>query len=221
MIRINLLGEKQDNAVLHSLQVFAFGCVVLLSMAACYVHYSAASSELELAQREKTLLNQRLATLREKTKKVENLEKSKQLLKEKLMTISELKAKKNGPVHVLHDITQAIPQQAWLTGVSQKGDALEFQGFALDNQTVSVFMKSLEASPYFGAVDLVDSRLQKKEGVPLQKFILLVKLRGALEARKLAKEKEQADAAKAMEPTAKPAAVDGAVAPAVAPAAGA
>ncbi len=214
MIRINLLGEKQDNAVLHSLQAFAFGCVVVLAMAACYVHYSATTAELELAQREKTLLNQRLATLREKTKKVENLEKSKTLLKEKLMTISELKAKKNGPVHVLHDITQAIPQQAWLTGVSQKSDALEFQGFALDNQTISVFMKSLEASPYFGAVDLVDSRLQKKDGVPLQKFILLVKLRGALEARKLSKEREQAEAAKSAEPAAKPVAADAPVAPA-------
>ena len=208
MIRINLLGEKQDNAVLHTLQVFAFGCVMLLSMAACYVHYSSTSSELELAQREKTLLNQRLVALREKTKKVENLEKSKVLLKEKLMTISELKAKKNGPVHILHDITQAIPQQAWLTGVSQKSDALEFQGFALDNQTISVFMKTLEASPYFGAVDLVDSRLQKKEGVPLQKFILLVKLRSALEARKIAKERELAGAAKIAEAAAKPVAVD-------------
>lgn len=219
MIRINLLGEKQDNAVLHTLQVFAFGCVMLLSMAACYVHYSATSTELELAQREKTLLNQRLVALREKTKKVENLEKSKLLLKEKLMTISELKAKKNGPVHVLHDITQAIPQQAWLTGISQKSDALEFQGFALDNQTISVFMKTLEASPYFGAVDLVDSRLQKKDGVPLQKFILLVKLRGALEARKITKEREQAEAAKTAEPAAKP--VSAAAAPAAPAAAGA
>lgn len=208
MIRINLLGEKQDNAVIHTLQVFAFGCVMVLTMAACYVHYSSTATELELAQREKTLLNQRLVALREKTKKVENLEKSKVLLKEKLMTISELKAKKNGPVHILHDITQAIPQQAWLTGVSQKSDALEFQGFALDNQTISVFMKTLEASPYFGAVDLVDSRLQKKDGVPLQKFILLVKLRSALEARKIAKEREQAEAAKSAEPAAKPVAAE-------------
>ena len=208
MIRINLLGEKQDNAVIHTLQVFAFGCVMVLTMAACYVHYSSTATELELAQREKTLLNQRLVALREKTKKVENLEKSKVLLKEKLMTISELKAKKNGPVHILHDITQAIPQQAWLTGVSQKSDALEFQGFALDNQTISVFMKTLEASPYFGAVDLVDARVQKKDGVALQKFILLVKLRSALEARKIAKEREQAEAAKSAEPAAKPVAAE-------------
>ncbi len=38
-------------------------------------------------------------------------------------------------------------------------------------------MRKLESSPYFITVDLIDSRLTPREGVPVQKFAVLVKLR--------------------------------------------
>lgn len=211
MIRINLLGETKDNVVAHTLQLIGAGAVCVLMMFGCFIHYQSTTSTLELALNEKSLLNVQVEKLRAKTKKVEDLEKNKKLLREKLMTIARLKAKKHGPVHVMNDITQAIPRAAWITAISQKSDALEFQGFAVDPQTISTFMRSLELSPYFASVDLLDSRLSPKDGVPVQKFTLSVRLRNALDVKKLIAEKQAAE-----KPQSAPAATADASAPAAA-----
>lgn len=183
MIHINLLGEKKDNTALYAIQTIGFAAVVVLCLGVCGAVHTTETAELEYLESQKSILDVRLAKLRKKTKKVDELEKMRKLQEEKLNTISRLKAKKQGPVRVLADLTEAVPDRAWLKSVTQKGSVVEFSGVALDNQTVSRFMANLEKSDFFHQVDLMRSAQYIRDDVKLQQFSLSAKLTNLLELK--------------------------------------
>jgi type IV pilus assembly protein PilN len=195
MIRINLLGEKKDNTAIYALQGIAFCLVTALCVAVCVVVHTTETSELNHLIEQKSILDARLAKLQKKTKKVDELEKMRKLKTEKLNTIATLKSKKQGPVRVLADLTESVPERAWLRQVTQKGSVVEFSGIALDNQTVSRFMASLDKSDYFHSVDLLRSAQYIRDGVKLQQFSLSAKLVNLLE-KKSKQDQKNASAAK-------------------------
>lgn len=184
MIRINLLGEKVDHSAAFLVHGLSLAVAVFLTVLGCFVVHQSKVSEREILTNEKGLLESQLARLREKTKKVEELDAKKKLVQEKLMTIARLKAKKSGPVHLLSDISGATPQRSWLASIRSKSDGLEFNGIALDPQTVSTFMTQLMKSEWIGDVELKESKQAIKEQTPVQSFTLLVKTKTPLDAKK-------------------------------------
>lgn len=196
MIRINLLGEKKDKTPVYVLQIGAFLAVLLLLGSGLSVFHGGLAAKFDLLENEKVLLEAREKKLTERTKHVEELDKSRKLLTEKLITIARLKSKKQGPVRVLDDLTLSIPERAWLTSVEQKGDSLQLSGVALDPQTVSVFMGTLKNSKYFAGVDLIYSRQYLREGVKLQQFSLSARLTNMLDLQRRRQEENKEAAAK-------------------------
>lgn len=192
MIRINLLGEEADNSVKIFLHTVGLSGSIASVILACFIFHNSMLGRLEETEQEASFSETTLNKLREKTKRVEQLEQNKNLLKEKLTTIARLKLKKNGPVHILDDLISAIPERSWMTGIVNKGEGLQFEGIALDPQTVSIFMAKLEVSKWFSTVELVYSSqvMDKERDYPLHKFAILVGLRNPIEVAKL-KEKEQ------------------------------
>ncbi len=184
MIHINLLGEKSDTSTSHLLQLAGFIVAVSLTFLTCLGMRWSFASHLEAAREEKLQLETRLTQLKKITKEVSELEKNKKTLREKLHTIATLMAKQHGPVRILDDLNQSIPEKAWLSSVSEKSGELVVQGVALDNETIALFMHDLEKSPYFGMVDLNHSTKQKVKNVNLKKFSVTVKLTDALKVGK-------------------------------------
>lgn len=139
----------------------------------------------------------RLAKLETQTKQVDDLEKKRNLLKEKLTTIATLKIKKHGPVHVLDDLNNAIPEKAWITELRDKNGQLEISGVALDNQTIAQFMANLGNFGSFDRdkVDLVQSFEFQQDNVKLKQFTLAVALKDQLKLQQAA----AAEAAKTAE----------------------
>jgi type IV pilus assembly protein PilN len=201
MIKINLLGEKKDNTALYVLQGLGFGAAVVVAVLLCFVIHTTETSELEYLESQKAVLDVRLAKLRKKTKKVDELEKMRKLKTEKLTTIATLKSKKQGPVRVLADLTESVPERAWLRQVTQRGSSVEFTGIALDNQTVSRFMANLEKSEFFHSVDLLRSAQYIRDDVKLQQFSLSAKLVSLLDKKAAddAKKKAASETAATME----------------------
>lgn len=189
MIRINLLGEKPDYGPIYMLQATLFAGMMALGIFICFIIHETIGDQLESLEADKVSYEGQLAKLKDRTARVEELEKNKNLLRTKLTTIAKLKMNKSGPVHLLADLTESIPERAWLMASTQKGETMEIRGLALDPQTVSNFMRKLEETPSFGEVDLSYSKQTLKDGVPIQEFSVLAKLENPL-AR-------QQDAAKA------------------------
>lgn len=183
MIRINLLGEEADNSVKIFLHTVGLSGSLALVLLGCFIFHNSVLGHLEEVEQEASFSETTLEKLREKTKRVENLQEAKKLLKEKLTTIARLKLKKTGPVHIVDDLTAAIPERAWMTGIQSKNDGLQFEGIALDPQTVSSFMSKLEESKWFSTVELVYSSqvIDKERDFPLHKFAILVNLKNPIE----------------------------------------
>ncbi len=177
MVRINLLGERTDNTRLHAWQILGFGVSVVATVAVCVLCQLNAGQEVTLLENEKQILDKQLADLKKITKQVADLELKKRSLREHIITISNLRAKKSGPVHVMDDLNTALPERAWLTSVKDKSGSLELLGVALDDQTIASFMKALEGSKYFGEISLVEAKQALVNDVKLKQFAILAEMK--------------------------------------------
>ncbi len=159
MIRINLLGETEDKSGLYMLQTLMYCVLMCATAGACFFYQQSVESEIERLKNDKATLSIQLSSLKRKTQEVQDLQKKEDTLREKLSTIAVLKAKKHGPVHVLNDLADAIPAEAWVGQVEEHNGFLEVYGAALDEHIVAKFMQNLEKSKYFNEVKLIESEL--------------------------------------------------------------
>jgi len=85
-------------------------------------------------------------------------------------------------VRMLEDLSTATPQKLWLVSFSETNGQATITGMALDNQTIAGFMRSLQSSPYFYEVDLVETsqsepvRVGGDSGMIFKKFIVKAQL---------------------------------------------
>lgn len=198
MIRINLLGDKVDNRAMVAASSTVYFGSILATLAFCFILHSSLSSKLNSLKSEKGNLQVKLSKLQAQTVEVKNLEEKRATLKEKLTTIATLKARKQGPVHVLYDINISVPERAWLEKIDQvESNSISIEGVAIDDQTVSEFMKKLESSESFNKqkVELVHTTQMIQEDNKLKRFGLSVGVKSFLtpEAR-MASESNKAEA---------------------------
>ena len=176
MIKINLLGDEETAN--HSGVLWIAG--YFTSLVACLVVFFflnslISSSIASLDSQVKTQENQ-LSKLRAVTKEVKDLENKRKELRDKLAVIATLKRSKAGPVRVMDHLNMALPERAWITQIQEQEKVLKIHGFALDNQTIANFMKGLEASEYFGGVDLIETKQVKWKGAGIKQFTVQAKV---------------------------------------------
>ena len=97
-------------------------------------------------------------------------------------TIKLLERQRRGPVYVLEDLGAATPDALWLTEMRESGGAVVLKGQGLDNQTIALFLRQLEDSPYFTGVDLVETKHIEKDQAELKEFTIRARVLYAGEA---------------------------------------
>lgn len=158
MIRVNLLPIKEAQRAIGRRQQMSVALlsisVALLVMVVPYVLQGRRIAQLDQDIGE---LTAEIEKYNAQTREVRDLEKKKSELLAKLKVIEELKRKRVGPVRMLEDLSTATPQKLWLVSFSETNGQATITGMALDNQTIASFMRSLQTSPYFFDVDLVET----------------------------------------------------------------
>lgn len=177
MIRINLLPvrevEREAGRRQETRLVYLSAVLVLVVLAGVEV-----ASRMRLAplKKEYAKLQSDIVALDKKSEQLAKLETERKDLEEKLKTIATLEAKKVGPVNVLADLSDAAPEQVWLLEFKESGGLATISGLGLDDQTIANFMRTLDASPYFADVDLVETAQSELEGVQLKRFVVNARL---------------------------------------------
>jgi type IV pilus assembly protein PilN len=162
MIRINLLpfraARKKEN-IRRQVSIYFLSVIFLfVLMGYFFFHLSNTLSELKTKQSE---LNAELKKYEQVLKTIAELEKKTKEIKAKLAVIKDLEMKKTGPVHLLEEISRAVPRdKLWLSALKESGGTLELKGTAMDNETVATFMTNLEKSQYIQAVELQSTRMR-------------------------------------------------------------
>jgi len=162
MIRINLLpfraARKKEN-IRRQITIYALVVVLLFTVMAYYtVQLHSTLSNLKEKEKE---VRAELKTYQSTVKKIDELQKKIKEIRAKLKVIRSLEKKKTGPVHLLEEISLAVPKdKLWLNTFKESKGKLQLTGTAMDNETVALFMTNLEKSKYIRGVTLGSTKLR-------------------------------------------------------------
>jgi type IV pilus assembly protein PilN len=166
MIRINLLaaekerGKKKAAVFGTAGQKLTLGCSTILVLAVVFVGWRywslsrqsvALDAEISAAQLE----TQRLHSV---IQQVQQFEQRKAQLQQRVVLIEQLRKGQTGPVHMLDQISRALPPMLWLTQLKQKEDDVVIDGRTTVLTSLTDFVTNLEASGYFKkSIDIVNT----------------------------------------------------------------
>ena len=150
MIRINLLETERTPAKKRAagvpgatqlyliLGVFVIGALGVSAVGWWIKSSSIAELDAQIAQTEK-----RKKDLDKIAQQVAKFEAQKDLLKQKLATIAQLKGQQKNAIHLLDEISKALPDFVWLTTMQQTGNGLRFNGKSNSLNAVADFQENL------------------------------------------------------------------------------
>jgi type IV pilus assembly protein PilN len=178
MIRINLLGRTRPKATRTTvpleatLQYALLAIALVVSGGALYGHYL-------LLDRENTKIVAHIqkqmgekARLEQLKQQVDNFEKQRAVLQQRISVIEELQRNRTGGQELLEAIANTVSRTdtLWLTSVERKGDALTIDGSAGSINAVANYITQLRRSGYFQTVEIKESH-QDESNKTVQIFL--------------------------------------------------
>lgn len=172
MIRINLLATERRGAKAAAKgfqagqKITVIGSLILVLAAAGigWRYWALGQQEAQIDRNiaTSTREEERLAAI---LKEVQEFETRKIRLEARVALIDELRKGQNAPVHMVDQISKALPDMTWLTSMRQNGFDITLQGRCLTLTSLSDFVGNLEASRYFKRpVEIVDSAVIPGDG---------------------------------------------------------
>ena len=169
MIRINLLsGERKTvktKIAFQAGQKITAACTLILVGAGLFIGWRYWSLNRESARLDQEIASAQGETARLQSiiSQVQEFEQRRAQLQERVALIEQLRRDQMGPVHILDEISRALPPSLWLTGLRQGATPNEvvIEGRSTTQTGVSDFAVNLEASGYFnGSVDIVSTQVE-------------------------------------------------------------
>jgi type IV pilus assembly protein PilN len=94
-------------------------------------------------------------------KQVDDFQKKKAELENKVAVIEMLRAAQKSPVHMLDEISKSLPDYVWLTSMDERRGNVDFKGESNSLAAVADFISALQRSGWFPQVELISSQEQK------------------------------------------------------------
>jgi type IV pilus assembly protein PilN len=173
MIRINLLAAERERgkkkAALFGTtgQKLTIGCSIILVLAVLFVGWRYWSLGRQSNQIDAEIAAAQLETsrLRSVIEQVQQFEQRKAQLQQRVVLIEQLRKGQTGPVHMLDQISRALPPMLWLTELKQTGDDVVIDGRTTVLTSLTDFVTNLEASGYFKkSIDIVNTTAEPGTG---------------------------------------------------------
>jgi type IV pilus assembly protein PilN len=181
MIRINLLAAERDKSKKKAVtfgtvgQKLTVGCSLILVLAVLFIgwRYWALARESNAIDADITAAQQETTRLHSVILQVQQFEQQKARLQQRVVLIEQLRKGQTGPVHMLDQISRALPQMLWLTELKQTGTGADvvIDGRCTTLTGLSEFVSNLEASGYFKrSIEIVDTKTETA-GTPPSELI--------------------------------------------------
>ena len=172
MIRINLLpfraARKKEN-VRRQISIFLLSFVFLLVVVIYYnVNLNQQINRLKVQNEETTA---QLVKYNKINKEIASIKKKLTVLNQKVDVINHLDGSRTEAVLLLESMTELIvPDRMWFTSFTLKGNNIALKGIAMDERTISDFMKNLEGSYANVALKSMKRKTIKGKNVNLKDF---------------------------------------------------
>jgi type IV pilus assembly protein PilN len=165
MIRINLLGRSRPKATRQAVPIeatlqYVFLIVALVaSVGVLYGHYLLMDRENTqvLAHIQKQMGEK--ARLEQLKQQVDNFQKQKDVLQQRISVIEQLQRNRTGGQELLDAVANTVSRTdtLWLTSVDRKGDTLTLNGAAGSINSIANYITQLKRSGYFQQVEIKES----------------------------------------------------------------
>ncbi len=183
MIRINLLAadrggaakKTRGGAVVTSAQRVTIGAALILLSTLVTVGwwYWSLYNRAVVLDREIQAAEVKAQQLRSVLAQVQKFETRKAVLQQRVTLIEQLRRGQTGPVHILDEVSKALPDRAWLGSMGQRGADFTLDGRSTSVTVLADFVANLEASPWFKKpVEILDSQVDQTPQGPLVRFTI-------------------------------------------------
>ena len=179
MIRINLLPVKKSQATVKGRNFLLVASLVVLgALAGNYFWYDLAQSEGKAFEAKISTTDQRVKDLTKVIGEVENINKRKKEMEDKLKVLAELRKGRSGPVRFLDALATATPKKVWISKFEESANLVKLSGAAMSHEDVAEFMRALQKIRWTpkGMGRLVE---QKRDATTLR--VELLGVNGAIE----------------------------------------
>jgi type IV pilus assembly protein PilN len=178
MIRINLLAAERGRApkkkavfALQSGQKLTIGCTLILILSGLFVGWRYWTLSHESTQLDADIVAAQQETTRLHTiiQQVQQFEQRRAQLQQRVALIEQLRKGQTGPVHMLDQISRALPPMLWLTELKQAGNEVVVDGRCTSLTGLSDFVANLEASGYFKkSIEIVSTQTETVQQAPAE-----------------------------------------------------
>lgn len=161
MIRINLISEGKKSPAVRSARLRAFNinaqniavvCLIgtfLVALLAYGGYWLYMNRQLAKQQAEIADLQATVKELEEIIREVERFERRKAELEHKIQVITDLRNNQRGPVHIMDQVSRALPDFLWLDRMEVNASMVNIQGKAFTTSSVANFIENLDGVPEF------------------------------------------------------------------------
>jgi type IV pilus assembly protein PilN len=169
MVKINLLAEGKRPAIARKskqplLQLsaassanYAMAAVALLAVLGAVGWYLVLENKIKKKEAEIRVAQREVDELQQVIKEVQMYEAKLKELKQKVEVITTLKENQRGPVRIMDEVSRALPDLLWLTGMDVTATNINFRGTAFNMSAVANFIDNLDAVEAFREPILQDT----------------------------------------------------------------
>jgi type IV pilus assembly protein PilN len=167
MARINLLPWREER---RRERTRRFGTAmvvgVIVSAAVIAAVHLIYQDRIDGQNARNAYLEQQIAILDDKIKKIQGLERERQQLIDRMRAIETLQTSRPVVVRLFDEIVTALPDGVSITEISQSNTEWTFKGIAESNARVSNFMRNIAASPAFKEprLDIIETKGGETKG---------------------------------------------------------
>jgi len=179
MIQINLLPVREwrrKEAVHQQISIFVLSLILMATIFLAI--WITVQGKLSAERQELIKLEKEKSKLSHVDSNIKSINKKRLEIENKFRAIERLRQGRTFTVKILDNVVSSLPlDRLWLTNLRLKGNNLELAGIALDNHTVALFMRRLEASSICSSVHLKNTSRKPVQGHDLMEFGLQVKIK--------------------------------------------
>jgi len=182
MIRINLLavdrgaGKKKAAAVAPGVTAaqrvtIAASLILLSTVVSIGWWYWSLNAESRQLDENIARAEVEAQQLRSVLSQVQKYETEKARLQQRVTLIEQLRRGQTGPVHILDEVSKALPDRLWLITMGQREKDFTIEGRTTSLSTLSDFVANLESSSWFTKpVEILDTAVDQTPAGDMVRF---------------------------------------------------
>ena len=133
-------------ANINNIIVLAFLLLGAIAAAGYWFWYSRELDERKEIVEQKTQEAQKLEAI---IKEVEEYQRRKDSLQQRIDLINQLKQNQKGPVRIMDQISRDLPDLVWLDSMEISGGRIALNGRGLNPNAIALFIENIKRDPYF------------------------------------------------------------------------